>query len=1099
MGGKASKEDKGSGIASSGVAAPGNSAALKAASANPEKRVSTSGSSSGKVRIAVTSPPSRSSVGPTGSPTAAVPPASAHASNGGRIGAANRSPNVSGAAAAVSVSTTPAGYPSRTASGPTSSASGQTPVLAATGSGARTLGKLTGKGSNVDEFFSNGVVEQITKVLPMFSDAVTNNGTVKSLVNFVSTKVPAIMSTLGILGERAPLIGVVFSVLKVAGSHLAATNETSAAYKAMADAVVQTTRLIVQVEEMQASHNVGLPPPVNAALNSFWDQLDAFADLFVKFRGKHYASQLLTQGDNASKLKQIGEGISRAYSDLMLASALVTNVQLVRVVEFSQDSLAIQRETSANVAHVAQLVGQLQTATVVVHGRGTWAIAPNVASFVGRTAELAAVTLQPAPEKEPARRVVVTGVFGMGRRSLAFQAAQLSATKFTSGWTLDGTSVVTIGTGMIAMARNLGLGDLTPEAAVSAIRSKLSEKDYAGWLVVVLNVNNPTTRDTLVDMLPHVGGCLLLTSQLADWDSSRWAVIALSAMTAAEGVQILTNDATVPAGAATDAETLKAIVAKLGGLPLALQNARTAKERMRVNWVSYMSVLQKSNGASDVLKTTLDALVAAYPHTETMMQLLQVLHGNGIQRTFLVDLYRTCNTGAGQTQSDGDQALGDMAVYSVITLTEETVELNDLMQKAMQTRRACPDKVAADIDRVMTGLVDAEYQNNFQLMGQLLAHYESLIAWYEQRLLSLHGGGGGAGEARNVRGQLADTLVTCGRIYAYSFGNPATAQALLKRGRDIKQEIYGANSVEVAGTLNFLGDALRAGGDVKAAQGVLDQALAIHRKHATGFHNAQVAFSLCSLASCYLYDDDVLAGAAAAGAGPSESQTAKTKALHEAKRMLKEALEIMKSIHGAKDHRVAATLVSLGTAYGKLGELAKQKLCLQQALEITEKAGDPVKVAVTLGYLADVEGALGNFAEKAALLERAVNIWETCGGSHYADASGAIKSLLNTYGAVGANDAKKKELIERGMGILGRQYSTDREKAIQTFQQFTETLSDGAKAKALFDKAQAAVEQRVGQEISSAKKALVSLSNLMLASRSSSAGLVSAGESTPPT
>jgi hypothetical protein len=119
-----------------------------------------------------------------------------------------------------------------------------------------------------------------------------DNSTVEGLLSFVKNAVPGFTATLGALGEHAPLVGVVFSVLKVAGAHVADVAATKSAYEQFAAAVIATTRLVLEVEEFQQAKQVALPGPVTSALDLYWKQLDVFAALLVQFRGKNYAKRL---------------------------------------------------------------------------------------------------------------------------------------------------------------------------------------------------------------------------------------------------------------------------------------------------------------------------------------------------------------------------------------------------------------------------------------------------------------------------------------------------------------------------------------------------------------------------------------------------------------------------------------------------------------------------------------------------------------------------------------------------------------------------------------------------------------------------------------
>ena len=154
-----------------------------------------------------------------------------------------------------------------------------------------------------------------------------DNSTVHGLIAFVTNAVPAFAATLGALGEHAPLVGVVFSVLKVAGAYVADVAATKAAYETFAAAVITTTRLVLEVEEFQRAEQATLPGPVTSALNLYWAQLDTFAALLVQFRGKNYAKRLFGKGAHQTQLNVVRIATEQAARDLDRTGILTSVVQ----------------------------------------------------------------------------------------------------------------------------------------------------------------------------------------------------------------------------------------------------------------------------------------------------------------------------------------------------------------------------------------------------------------------------------------------------------------------------------------------------------------------------------------------------------------------------------------------------------------------------------------------------------------------------------------------------------------------------------------------------------------------------------------------------
>lgn len=79
-------------------------------------------------------------------------------------------------------------------------------------------------------------------------------------------------------------------------------------------------------------------------------------------------------------------------------------------------------------------------------------------------------------------------------------------------------------------------------------------------------------------------------------------------------------------------------------------------------------------------------------------------------------------------------------------------------------------------------------------------------------------------------------------------GRNREAETLLRRTRDIKDTIFGADSVEVAYTLQELGVCSQAAGRIREAEVYLRRALAVQEAH--GMANREMAHTMFHLGVC---------------------------------------------------------------------------------------------------------------------------------------------------------------------------------------------------------------------------------------------------------
>ena len=821
---------------------------------------------------------------------------------------------------------------------------------------------------------------------------------VTGLVDYVLDAVPGFAATLGALGECAPLVGIVFAVLKVAGKHVADVAETKVAYEEFRRAVITTTMSLVPVLEEYRAKGIALPDPVQSAFDQFWMQLKVFAEMLVAFRGTSYAKRLFGQGTHRARLCEVQNAIERALQNLNQAGILTVVLQSELILENQmeaarrdvalQDSLeALQVSSTGRLDKVAKqqktlaskqnktlalqevavgkqditaakldvAAGKLVTATEKLDQvleiqkqiaattqpqrqnakrkkpAPVWKIAGTTAHFVGRDAELAVLKteLRPSGVKMPATRVAVVGMGGMGKSTLALRSVPAVVERFTRGWMLDGSSEPALVSGLAIVARDLGLDldELKPTEVAAEVQSRLSQPDVANWLMIVDNVDDPAFKARLQSLLPNVGGCLLVTSQLADWDG--WTLVALGKLSDAEATQLL-------GGSLADAASIATVVKQLDGLAVALEQARAYVGRVKIPWDMYVDKLaeQAAKGVLPSLQLSLRAALEQNPVLATLLQLLQVLHPDDIPRSLLTLVLNKVAPGV-----DAHELLALLGGFSIVTFTKLSVSLHRLMQEAMRVVAPCTVATVSSLSEVMNGLVEEKMRTDYVLMRSLLVQYEPVLAALDR----LSPGSAAVGAAWHA----------VGTIHTYSFSSEAASKAAFERALAVQEALFGPNDVAVAKTLRRLGLAVGGLGDAKKQKELTERALEINERH-YGPNNVEVAATLISLGNAYGALDDYT----------------------KQKELLERALAINERHYGPNHPELAPALTSLGNACSSLGDENKAKELHERSLKITERHYGPnsPEVAIAVFNLGVALRKLGNVAGARECMERCLAI-----------------------------------------------------------------------------------------------------------------------------
>jgi tetratricopeptide (TPR) repeat protein len=188
--------------------------------------------------------------------------------------------------------------------------------------------------------------------------------------------------------------------------------------------------------------------------------------------------------------------------------------------------------------------------------------------FVGRDLLLAELQERLQAPDMAARRVVLTGLGGIGKTSVAVEHVYRRHADYDLVWCVNGEQPASLLADLATLAGQLGLAaDAPQEAQVVALRGWLER--HQRWLLVLDNVDDP---QAVVELLPRSPtGQVVITSRTGVGWERLASVLPVESLAPADAAGLLLSRAEQTGPAAEAAATT--LAATLGGLPLALEQA----------------------------------------------------------------------------------------------------------------------------------------------------------------------------------------------------------------------------------------------------------------------------------------------------------------------------------------------------------------------------------------------------------------------------------------------------------------------------------------------------------------------------------------------
>ncbi|MCU7725757.1 tetratricopeptide repeat protein [Actinoplanes sp. KI2] len=663
---------------------------------------------------------------------------------------------------------------------------------------------------------------------------------------------------------------------------------------------------------------------------------------------------------------------------------------------------------------------------------------PPARTFVGRDEQLAQVGRLVAAGAGVVAQAV-HGLGGVGKSELALQFAHARRGQFTVVWWVLADTPAAIESGLAELAFRLH-----PDAQVAATDEQAAVwavgwlQSHPGWLLVLDNVEH---RDDVEPLLADLtGGHVLITTRRdVGWEDITDGCLRLEVLRPDAAVALLRR-----LSGQDDPASAAVLAGELGCLPLALQQAGAYLRQTRTAMAGYLLQLRQDpagmlravaadtdaeRAVARVWSVTLTEVAAHNRTAVTVLNVLSCLAPDDLPREVLSPL-------AGSA-ADLDQALGLLASYNMLTLTDATVTVHRLVQAVI---RAQLQTTAADTagvsDTAGSGAWTTTLRTALDALNTARPEVE-FATWPRWAVLSPHISAlAGCCDDATGGNDLA-SLIAANAYFDWEQGRYQAAVQAETRALAISEQALGPNHSDVATRLHNLAVTLRALGRAGEAEPLQRRALAISEQ-ALGPDHPYVAARLDNLA---------LTLADLGRAGEAEPLQRRALAISEqtlgpdhptvatrlnnlaitlrqlgrpgeAEPLQRRALAISEQTLGPDHPYVATELSNLAVNLRQLGRAAEAEPLQRRALAISEQALDPYHptVAIGLNNLAVTLRDLGRAAEAEPLQRRALAISEHALGPDHPDVAVRLGNLAATLRDLG-RAAEAEPLQQRAEAI----------------------------------------------------------------------------------
>jgi tetratricopeptide (TPR) repeat protein len=452
--------------------------------------------------------------------------------------------------------------------------------------------------------------------------------------------------------------------------------------------------------------------------------------------------------------------------------------------------------------------------------------------FTGRDLLMAELQAKLAAPDMAARRVVLTGLGGVGKTSVAVEYVYKRHADYDLVWCVNGVQPASLLGDLAALAAQLGLAeDPSQDAQVAALRDWLEH--HQRWLLVLDNIDDP---QQVVELLPRsASGQVVITSRTGVGWESLASVLPVDVLgpTDAAGLLLARAGETDPSAEAA-ATTL---AATLGRLPLALEQAGAyVAASGTVTLAGYaelfatraLELLQRGQpvGYRHTVATTwslaLQQLRATEPGAVELLTLLAFLGPDNLPQPLLGAHHNELPEPLARVARD-PLALGDAVAalrrYSLVRVVADGLFVHRLVQAVVRS------SLDADAERAWTSAAVRLLRAGFPDDSRAVATWPECERLLPHLLVV-------ADHAQRLDVETEPRLWLLSRAGAYSWSRGQYRQAVTLQGQALAeyQRLLGDDHPTTLGSMEDLAETHWALGDLQGARELHEQALASYRR-----------------------------------------------------------------------------------------------------------------------------------------------------------------------------------------------------------------------------------------------------------------------------
>ncbi|GHO88057.1 tetratricopeptide repeat protein [Dictyobacter formicarum] len=648
----------------------------------------------------------------------------------------------------------------------------------------------------------------------------------------------------------------------------------------------------------------------------------------------------------------------------------------------------------------------------------------------------------------------LSGLGGVGKTQIAIEYAYRHREAYRFVWWIRAASRDTIITDFVSVAESLRLPEWyihDQRQIIGAVKQWFTH--HTEWLLIFDNVDNV---NMISDFLPTGdSGHVLLTTRLQSVGRIAYT-LAVENMEIEEGTLLLLRRARLIELNSIFIQTslreqAQAIVQKMDGLPLALEQAGAYIEETGCSLIHYLALYQErqidilkwqSAATTQYLYTVDTAWSLSFQRVQEssaaaadLLRLCAFLYPDTIPVSMIKqgasELGRILQSVA-QDEFALDKAIGELRRYSLLKrdVEKEVLNIHRLVQIVIRNgMNQKMQKVWAEraIRLVNHAFPDPQQLTDWPKCQTYMPHVYYCLDIIEQQKLLFP--------------EVAKLLFRAGSFLREQ-AHYNSAERLIRQALDICKQLLGPNHPDVACGLNTLGWLYftQQEGKAKQAESLYRRAIAIYEL-TPGSNRPEVARCYNDLAVLYGYRgnyeqaEQILQKALTIREqffGPDHPDVAES--LYgwsrisfylgnyaQAEQLLQRAIAICKGVPGNQQaHHISGCLGFLSLVYQEQGQYQQAELCLQQSLVLYKEIfGDDhhywTLLAMTrLGVLYREKG---EYERAETLLLRVVDLYERSVVSNTQEKGSAIKELAILYYQQGKSE-QAEPILQRALAVF---------------------------------------------------------------------------------